>query len=125
MADTDPFADAIDSILASPKPEVPEVTSYARESYAWAEDSFWAFENMGNKMTRAKAGTAARHALWKYAKDNPDQFLGQVLPKAMALLEKARAKEGDTDEIIRAETKSIASLRKLLKAAIVESESME
>lgn len=124
MADKDPFDDVVNQILADPKPATPEVTSYAREAYAWAEDSFWAFENMGLKMTKAKAGSPARHAMWKYAKDNPDQFLGQVLPKAMALLEKARAKEGDTDEIIRAETKSIAELRNLLKAAVEESTRM-
>lgn len=109
-----------DNLTADVKVDVPEVTSYARESYAWAEDSFWAFENMGNTMTKKKAGSASRLAMHKYAKNNPDQFLGQILPKAMTLLEKARAKEGDTDEIIRAEQKSIAELRKLLKMAVEE-----
>jgi hypothetical protein len=121
----DQIDDLFSDILDKPVADVPEVTSYARESFAWAEDVFWCFENLGGSMTKKKAGSNARHALWTYAKNNMDQFMGQVLPKAMQLLEKAKAKEGDSDEIIRAETKSIASLRKLLKLAVEESERIE
>lgn len=94
----------------------------AREGYAWAADCFWAYDNMGGKMTQAKAGSAGRYYQWKMATKNPEQYVMQVLPRAMTMLEKARDKAGDdANVVVRAEEKQIAELQSILTAAIAES----
>lgn len=91
-----------------------------REGHAWAADCYWAYEHLGDRVTRAKAGTAARFAQWKMAAKDPEYFVMQVMPKAMTMLEKARDKAGDEDGVSRAEQKSIAELQRILTAAIAE-----
>lgn len=93
---------------------------YEREGNAWALDVFWVYEHLGSRMTRKEAGTAARWGLYQFAKKNTENFMGQVLPKAMVLLEKAREKAGDPDELIIEEKKGINELRRILTAAIAE-----
>jgi len=97
-----------------------EAPTLTRASYAWALDCDWVWQNLGGKMTRDKAGTPARWALWQYAKKDMDKFIQQIMPKAMTLLEKALDKEGDTDVIIIKERKNIATLKQILSDALIE-----
>lgn len=92
---------------------------YAREGYAWALDVFWAYEHMGERVKKDDAGPG-RYALWKFAREDPSKFIGQILPKAMSLLEKARDKEGDDQVVVEAERKGITELRLTLKEALAE-----
>lgn len=123
--------DVLDSVLNTGAIGVPVTADdvnrelYSKESYAWALDAFWTYEHMGDKMTRVKAGSAGRWALWQFAKNEPDKFIGQILPKAMALLEKAREKEGDDQVVVEAERKSLANLRQILADAVAELAGLE
>lgn len=94
------------------------------EGHRWALDCYWAYENMGGKPTRAKAGTAARFALWQMANKDTGIFVMDIMPRAMALLDKARAKSSDTDMVVRKENKKIAELQEILRGAIEESRSL-
>ncbi len=102
-----------------------QVSELEREGYAWAQDVYWVYEHLGDRMTRKKAKTGARYGLWQHAKADMDGFLRNILPKAMGLLEKARDKSADDLTIVEAETKSIGELKKILAAAIVEFEGMD
>lgn len=95
-------------------------TAGLREGHAWAIDAFWAYENLGEKMTRQKAGTSARWAQWQSARKDTGYFLMQILPKAMQLLERARDKGADADMVEREERKEIAKMQRVLKEAIKE-----
>jgi hypothetical protein len=118
----------VDSVLAE-TPEAGAIGRYAydREGYAWAVDCFWVYEHLGDRITKPLAGSPARWALWKFAKANPDKFVGQILPKAMGLLEKARDKEADSEVdnlMVSEEKKSIRELQRVLEAAILEAEAI-
>ena len=97
---------------------------YAREGYAWALDAFWAYEHLGERLTKQKVGTAARWAMYQYARKESDKFLGTILPRAMQLLEKAREKEGDDQQVVEAERKGLTELRRILKEALAEVQGM-
>lgn len=99
----------------------PSDSSVPTEGHRWALDCYWAYENMGGKPSKAKAGTAARFALWQMANKDTGAFVSDIMPKAMALLDKARAKNTDTESVVRKENKKIAELQEILKDAIEES----
>jgi hypothetical protein len=130
----DPPAEPLDLIgdaegTISPPPPAPAHdpntirSIYERESYAWALDVFFVYEHLGTTAKAAKATkefTAARRALLQHSKDDMNNFMGQLLPKAMQLLEKANEKNGDLDTVVAEEKKEINKLRQTLRAAIEE-----
>ena len=116
--------------LVPPVPAAPPVddlalAGYVQESLRWAMDVYWVFENHSGRVTKAVAGTSSRWGLYQYAKKNMDQFMGQLVPKAMVMIEKARAKMGDPDEIVVEEKKGIADLKRILIDAVKESRGEE
>jgi hypothetical protein len=110
----------IDELLETPD-ESPDASrgDDFRPSYAWALDCDWVWRNLGGKMTREKAGTAARWALWQNAKKDMDKFIA-LMAKAMPLLDKALDKEGDADIVAVKEKKQIKELKQILADALVE-----
>lgn len=104
--------------------EVAPADNAPTEGHRWALDCYWAYENMGGKPSRAKAGTAARYALWQMANKDTGAFVTDIMPRAMALLDKARAKNTDAESVVRKENKKIAELQETLRAAIEESRSV-
>lgn len=129
------YLDALDNLFApakpAEKPEQPEAQPVAptqqleldivRESYAWAVDVFWVYQRLGQKPSQAAAGGKnGRYALWVEARKDPFKYTNVILPKAMMLLDKARAKEGDSDEVEAIEAKDIAKMKATLKAAVRE-----
>jgi hypothetical protein len=87
----------------------------------WARDVYWASENMGGRLSKKAAGTGRRYALWQYATTNTKDFIGQMLPKAMQIRDRAMAKnsgdgEGDGDEI-----RDINQLKIFLRNVVRES----
>lgn len=89
---------------------------------AWAEDVHWVYEHHASKLMKASPGmTTARWGILQYAKKNMDQFMAQLVPKAMTVLEKAHAKTGDTDAVVTESKRGIAELKRILVAAIAES----
>lgn len=117
----------LDDITGTPPSSVgepvdaPLADSAPTEGHRWALDCYWAYENMGGKPSRAKAGTAARFALWQMANKDTGAFVMDIMPRAMALLDKARAKSNDSDSVVRKENKKIAELQEILRGAIEES----
>lgn len=96
---------------------------FKREEYAWARDIFWVYENLGKRVTKAST-TSGRYVLWQHANRDKHGFITQMMPKAMALMEKARERQGDDITIIQKERKEIAELQALLKDAIKEAEKL-
>ena len=98
-----------------------ETANIVRVTHRWASDCFWTFEHLGDRMTLAKAGNAGRWGLWQMAKNDPERFLNQILPKAMSILDRAIDKSGDGEDIIvKAERKNIAELQDILRRAVAE-----
>lgn len=91
-----------------------------REGYQWAVDVFWVYEHLGDRISKEKAVSSGRYAQWKWAQENIDSFVGQLLPKAMGILEKARAKQGDNELIEAEEKKDIAAMTRMLARAVAE-----
>lgn len=85
----------------------------------WAEACLWASEHLDERMTRAKAGSGLRYAVWKQAKADLPNFLGSILPRTMQILDRHQSKEID-DVVERAEVKSIEQLQKILQRAVRE-----
>lgn len=85
-----------------------------------ARDVQWAWEHMGrSRMSRKEAGSDARFALWKHSRDDRANFVGQVAPKAMGIIDKWAESQSD-DAVVKAEKKGIAELKSILAAAIQE-----
>jgi hypothetical protein len=99
----------------------PSVDSPPTEGHRWALDCYWAYSEMGGRPNKAKAGSPARYALWQMANKDPGTFVTEIMPKAMNLLDKARAKNSDSENIAKAEKKAILKLQELLKSAVEES----
>lgn len=110
-----------DALGDDPSVVPPSVDIPPTEGHRWALDCYWAYENMGGRPNRAKAGSAARFALWTMANKDTGAFVMDIMPRAMALLDKARAKNTDADSVVRKENKKIAELQETLRAAIEES----
>lgn len=89
-------------------------------SLKWARDVYWVFENYSAKVTKAVAQSSARWGLYSYAKKNCDQFMGQLVPKAMMILEKNAAKGGDAEVVVIEERKSVVELQRILRDALAE-----
>lgn len=103
------------------EPPAPADLAPPTEGHRWALDCYWAYENMGGRPNKAKAGTPARLALWSMANKDPGAFVMDIMPRAMALLDKARAKSSDGDMVVRKENKKIGELQEILRLAIEES----
>jgi hypothetical protein len=94
--------------------------STALDSLEWARDVYWAAKNLDGKVTKSSAGSTLRYELVRYAKKNMKEFLGQILPKAMVIVDRANAKGGDADIVAVEEGKSIGELQRILRAAVRE-----
>jgi hypothetical protein len=121
----------LDALLAQEEftPEPPSAADtplagpdlFSREEYSWARDIFWVYENLGKKVTKVAAGSS-RYVLWQHANRDKHGFITQMMPKAMALMEKARERQGDDITIIQQERREIAELQAVLRDAIKEAE---
>lgn len=82
----------------------------------------WAAENSGqSKMSKQKAGSTMRYALWEFGRENTKELVVQLVPKAMAILDKHFSGQ-DEEGVVREEERSIKEMEKLLAAAIKESQ---
>jgi hypothetical protein len=120
--DIDDLLDAIDDAPAAPAEDI--AVQIELDSLSWARDVYFVYAHIGEKLTKAKAGTGARYALWDYAKKNTADFISNMLPKAMVILDRQKAKGSDDETISAAETKSIKEIQKLLAAAVKEAEQL-
>jgi hypothetical protein len=114
-------------VAAEPEPptvELPAETraAFDRDSYAWAADVFFVYDRQTATAKQAKSWTPARQGLLKMLKSDPMAYMAQLVPKAMALYEKAKDKNGDADAVILEEKKDINKLKQILAAAIVEAQ---
>lgn len=116
----DIVASVVESAAALGAPPEDGPVLDVREGMRWAQDVFFAYSKLGERLTKATAGSAARYALWRHANKDMDQFIGVTLPRAMAILDRAQAKTGDTGLMEAHEKKGIAELEKILRAAIHE-----
>lgn len=96
-----------------------------REGYAWAADAFWVYDHIGERLNKKKAGSSGRYAMWKWAKEEQQTFFQMILPKAMALLERARDNSQDDVVVANKEKKAIRELRDLLRKAVKEAKDYE
>ena len=90
------------------------------ETLRWATDCYWVAENLDERMSKTKAGTTFRFALWKHARENMDTFIGQMLPKAMAILDRQMSKNTDDGALVKHEDKGVAELERILRGVIHE-----
>jgi hypothetical protein len=105
-------------------PPIAETAPNASQRWvAWAEDVHWVYEHHAAKLAKSSPGmTTARWGILQYARKNMDAFMAQLVPKAMTVLEKAHDKTGDTDAVVIEEKRGIAELKRILVAAIAESQ---
>lgn len=115
-------------ILASVKPpeaapEAPEPDDTAeinQSAIEWAHSILWAAKHSGvAKMSRAKAGSQAKFAMWEFGRENTKELMVNLVPKAMMILDKNKKPE-EQAELEAAERKSIGELEDLLAGAIKE-----
>lgn len=107
--------------------ELPEIAtppeSAGRASILWAEAVQFAVENQARvRMSKKRAGSALKHAMWEIGREFPKELAFQLMPKAMAIMDKHDNAKSD-DEIISAEEKAVGEIDELIKAAIAESKS--
>lgn len=115
-------------IIASQRPpeaavEAPEPDDEAeinQSAIEWAHSILWAAKNVGNgRMSRAKAGSQAKFAMWEFGRENTKELMVNLVPKAMMILDKNKKPE-EQAELEAAERKSIAELEELLEGAMKE-----
>jgi hypothetical protein len=105
---------------ASKTPEISD-DGAANDSLEWARAVYWAANNLDSQgLTKATAGSTLRYELVRYAKKNMKDFIGQMLPKAMVIKDRADAKGGDADIVAVEERKGISELQRILRAAVRE-----
>lgn len=110
-----------ETFLAGSPAEPSLVRDVENPDYQWARDVFWAYENQGGRISKTQAGSAGRYRLWEMATKDFDNFVKNMLSKALPVIERMRAAQGtETDQIIEMERKEIEGMKKLLKAAIIE-----
>ena len=117
----DVFSDGRAAGEEVPEPSLDRVNELDADR-KWAMDVFWAYENAGGRMTKAKAGSFARHRLWDMATKDFDGFVRNMLSKAVPVLEKMRTGQGTDEVAVEEEKAEIANMHKLLKNAIAEAE---
>lgn len=119
--------------VGKPKPAKPEVVTDApveapladvlsTGGLAWARAILWAAENIKVKrMTKRQAGSILNWSMWEFGRDEPKSLLVQLVPRALAILDKQKESEAPP-EIDREELDEIADMEELLEAAIAESQ---
>lgn len=108
----------------SEQPQVETPDDVNQSAVEWAHAILWAVENVGqSKMSKQKAGSATRHALWEFGRENTKALVVNLMPKAMSILEKQDAMRVD-DEVAAAEEKAVDEIDKLIKDAIEEAKEL-
>lgn len=115
-----------DGNIIRPEPEVEsppdEITDAeaAKPWVAWAEAVKWVLENNHQKsMTLRRAGTSLRYGMWQTAQEFPKEFAFQMVPRAMATLDKFHGSQAG-DATTMAEEHAVEELDKLIDAAVKE-----
>lgn len=91
-----------------------------RAAVTWCKAVLWAAENMNDKsMTISRAGSKLRYSMWESAQEYPKELLVQLVPKALAILDKNKQMD-EGDEVEEAEKEGIQELEEMLKTAIEE-----
>lgn len=82
----------------------------------WARDVLEMSKMLGGKMSIRKAGSKRRYHIWEYGTKQMKDFMGQTLPKASAILDRAKAKGADMDSwLVKDENRSVEELKKFLR----------
>lgn len=103
---------------------------------SWAQDVLWAAERInlkslhpntegkrGRPNTSCPAGiSVSRFALWQFGRDNPKDMMTNLVPKALAIVQKNTARDDD-EAIAAAEEMEVSKMRKTLELALVEAAS--
>lgn len=113
---------ASDSPVPAPTPaaEVPMDALGTPEEYTWAKDVLFVYNNQTTPLKKSKTWTPGQQGLLKVLKQDNTHFMSMIMPKAITLMEKARAKVGDDYDVIRKERREIAGLQQILRDAIDE-----
>jgi len=97
-----------------------EIVEY-QATLSWCRAVLWAAENMHvKKMTRKEAGSDLKYSMWHAAQDYPKELLVQLVPKALAYIE--RQSGAEEFEAEGAEKEGIEKLEELLREALREAE---
>jgi hypothetical protein len=103
-----------------PEQAIPEVVN--RSALEWAQAILWAAEHINkSRMSKTRSKTPLRHAMWEWGRDNTRELYVQLMPRAMAILEKYSTNLVD-EEVVKLEEKAIQEMEELLQAAIEESQ---
>jgi hypothetical protein len=105
---------------ASVEPPEADDTQFALE---WARAVRWAADNLDmpkKAMTRQKAGSAMKYNLYLLGKENLRELHGNLVPRALNILDKHRNPEGG--DMARIEDQNVSELEELLKQAIADSQ---
>lgn len=123
------MAKSLADLIASESPNVPPPRPVAEqpldalgtpEEYTWAKDVSFVYYNQTTTVKDSKKWPPGRQGLLKVLKSDPTHFMSVIMPKAITLLEKARAKTGDDVDVIRKERRQIAELQQILRDATDE-----
>ena len=97
-----------------PQETLPAPPTDSAGAVAWAQAILYAAENLGKaRVTQRQAGSKINYAMWQASREYPKEFLVQLMPKALAILDKNKAGV-EEEEIEKAEEKSIKELEGLL-----------
>lgn len=118
---------SVDGLFPAPKNEdpasvEPPAADDTQFALKWAQAVMWAADNLDmpkKAMTRQKAGSALKYNLYLLGKDDLRQLHGNLVPRALNILDKHRNPEGG--EVARAEDRNVEELTAILKQAIEES----
>ena len=108
----------------SDKTKKPEIdgpdAEHGQRAVDWALAVMWAAENLNvARMTKRKAGSLMKYALWQFGREDPKTLVSQLSFKAAQILEKNK-RENEETLIVEQEKKSIAELEELLADAKTE-----
>jgi len=104
-----------------PEPELPVVDDEIEmSSLEWANAVLWAAKHCSTKnMTRRKAGSQMRFALWQFGQENAKELVVQLATKALGIRDKHN-QQGTNAEVEAAENADIRDLEELLEGALAE-----
>lgn len=101
--------------------QVAETPDDQTAAVGWCKAVLWAAEHINvARMTQQKAGSLLKYSLWQFGRDNPKELVVQLVPKALAILDRNKAL-ADSSAIAEIENLSIAEMESLLESALAES----
>jgi hypothetical protein len=118
--------ETLEEILAAACPgsvELPPPDADAeidQSAVEWAHSILWAAKHVNEaRMSRTKAGSQIKYAMWEFGRDNAKELVVNLVPKALTILDKNKKPEAEA-EIEAAEKQSISELKELLAGALKE-----